>query len=43
MTIERLKIILEICIESFQSHPVVVCIARSDGDGYTDQLLVRSP
>lgn len=41
-SIERLKAILKICIDTFQSLPVVVCIARSDGDGYTDQSMVRS-
>lgn len=40
-SIEDLKRIIASCTQHFKSPPEVICIARSDGDGYTDPDLVR--
>ena len=40
LSIQQLESILRLCIKHYQCFPEAVCIARSDGDGYTDPILV---
>lgn len=40
VSIQELEVILQTCIKQFQNYPQVICIARSDGDRYTNPELV---